>query len=115
MAKFLILIYGDEQRWETASETEMTQIHAGHASLRDKAGAAVLAAGQLRESEAATSLQAGSEGPLVTDGPFVECKEAVGGFYLIEASDQGEAVALVSGLAEITHDHSGVVVHPLVA
>lgn len=115
MAKFLILIYGDEHRWDTASETEMAQIDAGHAALRNAAGAAVLAAGQLSESAAAASLRAGSEGALVTDGPFVESKEALGGFYLIEAADRDEAVALVSGLAEVTHDHSGVVVHPLVA
>ena len=115
MARFLILIYGDEQRWDTASESEMAEIDAGHVAFRATAGAAVVAAGQLTESEAAASLRAGSDGPSVTDGPFVESKEALGGFYVIEAPDRDEAIRLVSGLAEIKHDHSGVVVHPLVA
>jgi hypothetical protein len=114
MARFLILIYGDEHRWDTASESEMAQIDAGHAAFRATAGAAVLAAGKLTEAEAAASLRAGSDGPLVTDGPFVESKEALGGFYVIEAADRDQAISLVSGLAEIQHDHSGVVVHPLV-
>lgn len=114
MAKFLILIYGDEQRWETASDTELSQIDAGHAAFRTTAGAAVLASGQLQSAKASASLRAGADGPLVTDGPFIESKEALGGFYVIEAIDRNEAISMVSGLAEIAHDHSGVVVHPLV-
>lgn len=114
MAQFLILIYGDEQRWETASEDEMRQIHAGHRAFRAGAGTAVLASGQLERSRTATSLRSGPDGPLVTDGPFVESKEALGGFYLIEAPDRDAAISLASGLPEVEHDHSGVVVHPLV-
>jgi len=115
MAKYLILIYGDEQRWNAMSAEEWAQIDEGHRAFRARAGAAVLASGQLETTATATSLRAGSGGsPAITDGPFLESKEVLGGFYLLEARDLDEAIALSSGLAEVAHDHSGVEVRPLV-
>ena len=114
MARFLLLIYGDERRWEAMSDDDMTSIDAGHERFRAAAGAAILAEGQLEPSSAATTLRAGGTGPLITDGPFVESKEALGGFYVIDVADRAAAVALASLLTEVSHDHSGVQVHPLV-
>jgi hypothetical protein len=115
MAKYLILIYGNEQRWEAMSPEERKQIDAGHRGFQTKAGAAVLAAGELESTTMATSLRAGSGGrPAITDGPFLETKEVLGGFYVLEASDLDEAISLAGGLAEVSHDHSGVEVRPLV-
>ena len=68
-------------------------------------------AGQLESSDLATSVRAVDE---ITDGPFLETKEVVGGFYVLEAADKAEVVSLVSGLAEVAHDHSGVEIWPLV-
>jgi hypothetical protein len=115
MANYLILIYGDEQRWDTMSAAEMQEIDEGHRKFVQRAGTAIRASGQLESSSTAATLRAGDgEQPLVVDGPFLETKEAVGGFYVIEAADRAEAIALASGLAEARHDHSGVQVHPLV-
>jgi hypothetical protein len=115
MAKYLIMIYGDEQRWDTMSDEEEQQIDEGHRAFSAKAGTSVLAAGQLERSTTATTLRAGNAGrPSITDGPFLESKEVVGGFYLIEAADIDEAISLVSGLGEVQQDHSGVQIHPLV-
>lgn len=111
MTQYLVLIYGNEQRWQNASAAEMRQIDAGHRAFRTKAGTAVLSAGELQPPAAATSLRAG---PTVTDGPFLETKEVVGGFYVLEAADLDEAVTLVTELAEVAHDHSGVEIRPLV-
>jgi hypothetical protein len=115
MAKFLILIYGDEQRWQAMSPQERAQIDQAHRAFQARAGAAVLAAGELEETATATSLRAGSAGrPAITDGPFLETKEVLGGFYVLQARDLDEAIALCGTLAEVTHDHSGVEVRPLV-
>jgi hypothetical protein len=115
MAKYLVLIYGDEQRWDTASAEETQQIDKGHRSFRTKAGEAILASGQLESTTMATSLRSGpGRLPAVTDGPFVETKEVLGGFYLLEAADLDEAVSLAGGLAEVSHDHSGVEIRALV-
>lgn len=115
MAKYLILIYGDEQRWDAMGAAELQEIDEGHRAFRERAGTAICAAGQLDSSSTATSLRAGGDDrPMITDGPFLETKEVVGGFYVLEAADLDEASSLASGLAEVQHDHSGVQVHPLI-
>lgn len=115
MAKYLILIYGDEGRWESMSPQERGEIDAGHATFRQLAGTAVLASGELEAARTARSLRAGPGGkPTITDGPFLEGKEVVGGFYVIEAANHDEAASLAGVLAEVRHDHSGVQIHPLV-
>jgi hypothetical protein len=115
MAQYLILIYGNEQRWESMRPQEMEQIDDGHRAFRAKAGAAILASGQLESSANAIALRAGPGGEyLVSDGPFQETKEVMGGFYIVEASDRDELVSLASLLAEVRHDHSGVEITRLV-
>jgi hypothetical protein len=116
MARFMVLIYGDEQRWSTMPDSEMAEIDAGHRAFQAKAGPAVLAAGQLEPPTMATTVRRGARpGALaVTDGPFLETKEVVGGFYLLEAGDLDEVLELVALLHEVRADHSGVEVTPLV-
>ncbi|MEY9927254.1 hypothetical protein ABH926_001879 [Catenulispora sp. GP43] len=115
MAKYMLLIYGDEQRWENLSPVEQAEIDAGHVAFQKRAGDRILASGQLEPSSTATTVRAGDgDAPAVTDGPFLETKEVVGGFYLVEAADLDEAVALSRELAEVRHDHSGVEITPLV-
>lgn len=114
MARFMILIYGDEKRWDALSDSEMAAIDAGHRAFQERAGTAVLASGQLEPTSMATTVRRGADGPSVTDGPFLETKEVVGGFYLLEARDLDEAIGLVSLLQEVADDHSGVEITPLV-
>jgi hypothetical protein len=115
MPKYLVLIYGDEQRWDNASAEEIKQIDDGHRAFQAKVGETILASGQLEPTTTAASLRSGSGGrPAVTDGPFLESKEVLGGFYLLEAAGLDEAISLAGGLAEVSHDHGGVEVRPLV-
>ncbi len=115
MAKYLILIYGNEQRWDGMTPEEMSQIDEGHRAFHTKPKGTVLASCQLESSTMATTLRAGADGrPAVTDGPFLETKEVLGGFYLVEATDLDQVIAWASGLAEASHDHSGVEIVPLV-
>ena len=114
MAKYLILIYGDERQWDEMSPQEQRRIDDGHAAFVAKAGAGVMTGGALQPSTTATSLRAGSTGsPTVTDGPFLETKEALGGFYLLEAADLDEAISLAAQLPEVAAAHSGVEVRPV--
>ncbi len=54
-----------------------------------------------------------ADGPTITDGPFLETKEALGGFYLVEAADLDEAIRWSSLLPEVADDHSGVEIRPI--
>ena len=119
MAKYLVLIYGDEQRWANRSPLEVQALQDGHAAFRAAAGAGVVGGHELADSATATSLRAGSDGsdgsdgPTITDGPFLETKEALGGFYLLEAADLDEAIRWSSLLPEVAEDHSGVEIRPI--
>lgn len=115
MARYLILIYGDEARWNTMSAAERQQIDDGHRAFRAKAGTAVLSSGQLESSETATTLRGIDQNiPVITDGPYAEAKEVLGGFYVVRAENLDEAIGYAGVLAEVAHDHSCVEVRPLV-
>ena len=114
MAKYLFLIYGDEQTWETMSAQERKELEAGHGAFVGAAGEAVIAGHELLPAATATTLRAGAGGrPTPTDGPFLETKEVLGGYYLVEAPDLDAAVALAAKLPEVSATHSGVEIRPV--
>lgn len=115
MARYLLLIHGDEQRWDARTPDEQRANDAGHAAFAAAAGDRVLAAEELAASATATTLRGAPDGGLlVTDGPFLETKEVLGGFYLVEAADLDEAIALAARLPELASGHGGVEVRPVV-
>ncbi|MFI5907651.1 YciI family protein [Dactylosporangium sp. NPDC051541] len=109
MAKYLLLIYGDEQRWDAETAEERAAKDAGHRAFAAAAGPALLTGQELEPSATATTLR-----PTPTDGPFLETKEALGGFYVIEAADLDAALALAALLPELRSGHCGVEVRPIV-
>ena len=114
VAKYLILIYGDERVWDAMSPQQVEQLDAGHAAFTARAGTAVLAGGALESTSTATTLRGRVGGrPTPTDGPFLETKEALGGYYLLQAADLDEAIALAGQLPEVAAAHSGVEIRPV--
>ena len=115
MAKYLILIYGDERQWAAMSPQETQKLDGAHRALSAAAGPAILDSQELEPASIATTLRADPGGRLaITDGPFLETKEAVGGYYLIEAADLDEVIGLASRLYEVSAGHSGVEIRPVV-
>jgi hypothetical protein len=113
--KYLVLIFGDEVEWAAMGPDERARIDTAHKEFAAKAGDAVLAAGELEPSTTATSLRLGGNDQVtVTDAPFLEAKEVLGGFYLLQAEDLDQVIALASGLREVHVGHSGVEIRPLV-
>jgi hypothetical protein len=114
MAKYLVLIYGDEQKWDEETAQQQEEKGRGHAAFVAKAGAGVLGGHELQASDTATTLRSGPAGrPTVTDGPFLETKEALGGYYLLEAADLDQAIALAGLLPELAAGHGGVEIRPV--
>jgi hypothetical protein len=110
----MILIFGDEQQWAAMSPAEQGKIDQGHRAFRAAAGSAVLAGEELAAAPMA-SLRADATGrTITTDGPFLETKEVLGGYYLLEADDLDQVVALASQLHEVSAGHSGVEIRPVV-
>lgn len=95
MSQYLILIYGDEAAYASASQEVSDEITAGHTAFGEKNDAAIQGGNALQATSTATTVRSdGADGFTVTDGPFVETKEALGGYYLVEAADLDEAIAL---------------------
>jgi hypothetical protein len=98
MAQYMFLLFDSEEWYDqlTADEWHRTmKLHTAFAEAVEAAGASMLGGAALeRSSTASTVKQGGGAEPLVTDGPFIETKEALGGFYLLECKDLDQALAL---------------------
>ena len=92
MSKYLILIYQDET---VARQAEGESISASYQEFQRRRGPSLLGGAALHPSSTATSIPRDGGGSLtVTDGPFVESKETLGGYYMIEAVDLDEALEI---------------------
>lgn len=115
MAKYMLLIVGDEDQWAAMTPEQQKAHDAAHAAFVAEAGARNLGGEELELATRATTLRSnGAGGVITTDGPFTETKEQVGGFYLLEVSGLDEAVTLASLLPEVQASHSGVEIRPIV-
>jgi hypothetical protein len=98
MAQYMFLLFESEDWMDTAGEEEwhrVVQSHRDFSAAVGAAGAQVLSGEGLERAATATTVDKSGEGePLITDGPFVETIEALGGFYLIECKDLDQALAL---------------------
>lgn len=115
MSKYLILIYGNEREWAAMPPQEVAKLDQAHAAFRAKAGTAVLDGNELHQPTTATTLRLDAAGRrATTDGPFLETKEGLGGYYLVEAATLDDVVELASGLYEVGAGHSGVEIRAVV-
>ena len=91
--RYMLLIYGDEQ---ALSQTELEQCYRESAGLANEihAKGQYLATAPLHPTSTATSVRVREGKRLVTDGPFAETREQLGGYFLIEANDLDEAIAI---------------------
>jgi len=116
--QYMLLIYSEEGAWEALSGPERTVLYEEYAKLsRDLRSEEKLLAGEeLQPIATATTVQVRGGDAVVTDGPYAETKEALGGFYLIEADSLDEAIEWAGRIPSARHgtievrpvvDHSG--------
>lgn len=101
MSQYVILIYSPESD-SAGTPEEWEQAMAAHGRFAEQVvemGAKILGGEALQPSTTATSIR----GDVVTDGPFVETKEVLGGFYLVDATDLDQALAI----AKLCPSHGG--------
>jgi len=94
--KYMLLIYDEEQAWAKLSEAERKQIYGeyGQFSQQVRASGHYVTGAQLQPIAAATSVRVRNGKRLLTDGPFAETREQLGGYYLVEAKDLDEALSI---------------------
>lgn len=89
--KYMLLIYGDENGW-TTEEREACYSESIALTQELHAQGRFVAASPLESVSTATSVRVRNGKPLVTDGPFAETREQLGGYYLIDVRDLNEAI-----------------------
>jgi len=110
MAQYLILIYGDEKQHEAGGQELWDELMKGHTAFGEKHGASIKGGNALQPVATATAIRFDGDRANVTDGPFVETKEALGGYYLVEAKDLDEAIAIAK---DVPAPHGGLEVRPV--
>jgi hypothetical protein len=94
--KYMMLIYSDEQRWAKLDPAEWQRIGGAYMKFTQEIqdSGHYLAGAPLQPTSTATSVRIRDSENLVTDGPFAETREQLGGYYLVEASDLDEAIGI---------------------
>ncbi len=94
--RYLLFCCFDEKKWDAIPEPQREAIMRDYGALLqslDRSGQH-LATGKLQPTSTATTVRNRNGKPMVSDGPFAETKEQVGGYHLIECRDLEEATAI---------------------
>jgi hypothetical protein len=96
--QYLLLIYGEEARWDNIDQREQDAILKEFMDFTTNIAASGNYRGgnELHPTSRATTVRLRNGKRTVTDGPFAETKEALGGYYLIDARDLDEAVDIAA-------------------
>jgi hypothetical protein len=103
--QYMALIYASEERWEELSDAEREGWYERYRAFsRDAQEAGVLAGGhELGPTQDATTVRIRDDETLVTDGPYAEVKEALGGFYVFECNSIDEAIDWAARIPSAEH------------
>jgi hypothetical protein len=91
--KYMLLIYSDENAW-TDAERQSCYAESTELTHELNARGQYVSANPLQPVSMATSVRVRDGKRLVTDGPFAETREQLGGYFLVEAKDLNEAIAI---------------------
>ena len=111
--KYLCLIYGDEKGAEIPGVNDWDTMMKEHNAFGAEAGAAgVIVGGEaLQDTSTATTIRDKDGSDVITDGPFAETKEQLGGFYMLEAPNLDDALKWA---AKIPHPGGCIEVRPVI-
>ncbi len=101
--QYLLLIYESEAQWEAVKEADKQKIYQQYGELtQDLQKSGKYKGGhQLQPISTATTVRERNGKKAVTDGPFAETKEQLGGFYMVEAKDLDEALAIAARIPSV--------------
>jgi hypothetical protein len=101
--KYMLLIHNSEQALNALSEGQLKQMMADFRRFSEeiRASGHYQAGSQLQPTSMATSVRVRNGKRLVTDGPFAETREQLGGYYLVEAKDLDEAIGLAERVPSV--------------
>ena len=108
--KYLALIYGKEGAWDELSDDEKQAVYGEYRAFSEAAGDKLVDGAETAASTAATTVRVRDGRTSVSDGPFAESKEQLGGFFVFDCDSLEEALALAKGIPGL--DRGAVEVRP---
>jgi hypothetical protein len=111
--QYMALIYADQDAWAAFSDDERASAYELYrAFARDAEAAGVMAGGnELEPTRNATTVRVRDDETLVTDGPYAEVKEALGGYFLLECESMDDALDWAARIPGA--EHGAVEVRPV--
>lgn len=113
--KYLMLIYGNKAIWHGRPRDERAaiigQVDAFNEALRES-GELVAVDGLLPRPR---TVRVGADGVVVTDGPYLEAKEHVGSYFIVDVSSEERALEIARSYPALRHDGSGLEMWPLMS
>jgi hypothetical protein len=109
----MALIYGDRTRWDAFSAEEREAAYDQYRAFAEEARDAgvMLGGDELASTQDATTVRVRDDETLVTDGPYAEVKEALGGYFLFECGSMDEAIEYAARIPGA--EHGAVEVRPI--
>jgi hypothetical protein len=94
--KYLALVYTNEDAWESLSEKERGDVYDRYRAFSSEAAGRIVEGAETAGTRSATTVRVRDGGTRVTDGPFEELDEPLGGFYVFDCESIDEAVKLAA-------------------
>ncbi|MEU4834049.1 YciI family protein [Streptosporangium sp. NPDC023615] len=113
--KFLLSMHMNPAVWESLTEDERNEIMGGHSTFMETvtaSGEMIMTQGLADPSQSAVVRVRGGR-PVVTDGPYLEAKEYLGGFYLIDCESRERAIELAAVIPDAGVEGMGIEVRPV--
>jgi hypothetical protein len=113
--KYVMLICGDEANWTDTDQAAIDAVMNGIEAWDQKWADKIADGGaELDSARTARTVSRGADGrPVVTDGPYLELKEVIGGFFTLEVDSMEEAVAIASEWPTIASHGDKIEVRPV--
>lgn len=92
--KFMLLFVGEKGGWEGLPDSVRQQTYARIGQWFERNGSKVVDGYELQSEQTATTVRFEQGKPVVTDGPFLETKESIGGYAIVEVQDLDEALEM---------------------
>jgi hypothetical protein len=103
--QYMALIYGDQSVWDAFSASEREAVYEQYRAFAKEAAeaGAMVGGNELGPTRDATTVRVRDDDTLVTDGPYAEVKEALGGYFVFECETMDEAVGYAAKIPGAEH------------
>jgi hypothetical protein len=101
--KYMLLIYDDERVWAKMGASEQQKLFGEYMAFTEsiKKSGHYISGAPLQPIASATSVKIRNDKQLVTDGPFAETQEQLGGYYMVDARDLDEAIGIAARIPSV--------------